>query len=251
MDMDFAALLREDNTVAAGISLSQALKVYKKMVGEISTACSMDDSPWIELFLKTHFRDSIYTISSLFRDTQHNILENVMDSTLMEMKRLYDPGLQSYSSVTPLVDEITSPLPETFRPLVQLVLNLDLRHELKVERPDMKAIRKILDDARLWHIDLNDEQHGIIFSRTMEKAMKTFVSSPEDTALMDSLTEMVGLTRFLPFPTDLQRAQSMYYLLLKTIYKDFTDRKFEGDPSAADWVNKFVILGERLSVKVD
>ncbi len=174
-----------------------------------------------------------------------------MDSTLMEMKRLYDPGLQSYSSVTPLVDEITSPLPETFRPLVQLVLNLDLRHELKVERPDMKAIRKILDDARLWHIDLNDEQHGIIFSRTMEKAMKTFVSRPEDTALIDRLTEMVGLTRFLPFPTDLQRAQSMYYLLLRTIYKDFTDRKFEGDPSAADWVNKFVILGERLSVKVD
>jgi alpha-amylase/alpha-mannosidase (GH57 family) len=251
MNMDFVALLREDNTVAAGINLSQTLKVYEKMVGEISTACSMDDSPWIELFLKTHFRDSIYTISSLFRDTQHNILDSVMDSTLMDMKRLYYPGLQSYASVTPLVDESASPLPETFRPLVQLVLNLDLRHELKAERPDMKAIRKILDDARLWHIDLNDEQHGIIFSRTIEKAMKVVVANPDDTALMDSLTEMVGLALSLPFATDLQRAQNMYYLLLKTIYKDFTGKRREGDSSVADWLNKFVILGERLSVKVD
>jgi alpha-amylase/alpha-mannosidase (GH57 family) len=251
MDMDFVALLREDNIVAAGINLSQTFKAYEKIVGEISAACSMDNLPQIELLLKTHFRDSIYTISSLFRDTQHNILDNVMDSTLMEMKRLYYPGLQSYSSVTPLVDEITSPLPQTFRPLVQLVLNLDLRHELKAEGPDMKDIRKILDDARLWHIDLNDEQHGIIFSRTIEKTMKAFVSSPEDTTLIDSLTEMVELARSLPFSTDLQRAQSMYYLLLKTIYKDFTDRRREGDPSAVDWINKFVILGERLSVKVD
>jgi alpha-amylase/alpha-mannosidase (GH57 family) len=251
MDMDFVALLREDNTVAAGISTSRTLKVYEKIVQAINTACSVDDSPQIELFLKTHFGDSIYTISSLFRDTQHNILENVMDSTLMEMKRLYYPGLQSYSSVTPLVDETTSPLPETFRPLVQLVLNLDLRHELKAERPDMKAIRKILDNAHLWHIDLDDEQHGIIFSRTIEKAMITLFSNPEDVALIDSLTEMVGLAHSLPFATDLQREQNMYYLLLKTIYKDFIDRRREVDPSTEDWVNKFMTLGEQLSVKVD
>ncbi|HEX9897381.1 MAG TPA: DUF3536 domain-containing protein [Dehalococcoidales bacterium] len=251
LDVNFVALFREDNTVAAGISPSQTLKAYEKMVGEISSACSADDTPWIELFMKTHFRDSIYTINSLFRDTQHSILENVMDSTLMEMKRLFYPGLESYSSVTPLVDETASPLPETFRPLVQLVLNLDLRHELKAEKPDVKAIRKIQEDARLWHIDLDDEQLGIIFSKTIEKTMKAFVSSPEDTALIDNLIEMVGLAYSLPFPTDLQRAQSMYYLLLKTIYQDFTDRKREGDPAAEGWLNKFSILGERLSVKVD
>lgn len=251
LDVNFIALLREDNTVTAGISPPQTLKSYEKMVGEISSACSADNTPWIELSLKTNFRESMYTISSLFRDIQHNILDNVMDSTLMEMKRLFYPGLESYSSVTPLVDETASPLPETFRPLVQLVLNLDLRNELKAEKPDVKAIGKMQEDALLWHIDLNDEQHGIIFTRTIEKTMKAFVSNPEDTTLIDNLIEMVGLTRFLPFPTDLQRAQNMYYLLLKTIYKDFTDRRREGDPSALDWINKFATLGKRLSIRVD
>jgi len=251
MEIDFVALLRDDNTVVAGISPSHTLKAYDKMSEEISTACSMDDTVQIEQLMKSRFKESMYTISSLFRDAQHKILENVLDSTLTEMKRLFYPGLQSYSSVTPLVDENTNPLPETFRPLVQLVLNLDLRHELKSEKPDIQVIRKMLADAHLWQINLDEEQLGIIFSRTVEKIMKSFVSHPEDTVLMANLTGMVELAGFLPFASDLQRAQSMYYLLLKTIYPGYRDRIQEGNPSALDWVNKFVVLGEKLSMKID
>lgn len=248
---DYVALLREDNTVAAGVGPAQDAAVYRRTVDEISTACSLDDAAWIEKFLAANFAGSLFTINSLFRDAQHNVLENVLDSMLGEMKRLFYPGLQSYSSATPLVDDVSSPLPETFHPLVELVVNLDLRHRLREEKPDVKAVQKILNDVRVWHAHLDGALLGLTFSRTIEKAMKELIARPEDTALLDALADMVALASSLPFPVDLQKPQNIYYQLMKTIYSDYIDKARKGDVAAAEWTGRFSSLGERLSIKTD
>ena len=251
LEINFVALLREDNTVVAGIDTSADVKSYSEAIDEIETACLMDDyTIQFETILNSHFRDSLYTIGSLFRDAQYNMLENILDSSLIEMKRLFYPGLQSYSSVIPLVDENTSPLPETFQPLANLVLNLDLLHELQSDKLDLKTIQKIMEDTQLWRIEMDSERLGIIFSRTIERNMKAFASHPYDTDIMDNLIEMIELALSLPFPTDLQRAQGIYYRLLKTIYPVYASKK-QDDPSTADWVRKFVALGGHLSMKVE
>jgi len=247
----FVALLREDNTVTAGIGPTQATDTYRRTVDEISSACSLDDAAWIEQFLTANFGGSLFTINSLFRDARDRMLESVLDSMLEEIKRLFHSGLQSYSLVTPFVDDISSPLPETFHPLVELVANLDLRHHLKADKLDVKAIDKILSDVRVWRVHLDGGRLGLTFGKTIENTMRRLAAHPQDTAVMDTLAEMTGLAGTLPFPTDLQVAQNLYYRLLKTTYPDYREKAGAGDMAAADWAGKFTSLGERLSIKLD
>lgn len=251
LSTDYVALLREDNTVAAGVSQAQDIAEYRRTVDEISTACSLDDAAWIEKFMADNFPGSLFTISSLFRDSRHNVLENVLDSMLGEMKRLFYPGLQSYTSATPLVDDVSSPLPETFHPLVELVVNLDLRQQLRAEKPDAKAIQKILSDASVWRVHLDGALLGLTFSRTIEKVMKALATHPEDTALLDIFTGIVAMVNSLPFPVDMQKPQNIFYRMMKTIYPDYVEKARRGDAAAAGWAGRFASLGERLSIKVD
>ena len=167
------------------------------------------------------------------------------------MKRLFYAGLQAYSLTTPLVDDVSSLLPETFHPLVELVVNLDLRRHLRAGRPNEKEVRKLLSDAQVWRVHLDGGLLGLTLSRTLENAMKALVARPGDTALVDALTGMVLLASSLPFSVDLQKPQNIYYRLMKTVYRDYVEKMHAGDAVAAEWVAKFTALGERLSIKVE
>jgi len=249
--VDYMALLREDNTVAAGVRPARDDAAYRRAAEEIGTACSLDDAEWIEKSLQTDFPGSVYTANSLFRDAQHSVLENTLDSMLGELKRLFYPGLQSYSSATPLVDDVASPLPETFHPLVELVVNLDLRHHLKAPTPDVSAINKLLSDARIWRAHLDGGLLGLTFSQTLQNAMKALAARPESTTLLDNVAGMVALAVSLPFAVDLQIPQNIYYRLLQTAYRDYAAKASAGDPSAAQWASAFASLGERLQIRVE
>ena len=248
---DYVALLRADNTVAARIGQAQDMEGYRRTVDEISMACSLDDAAWIEKFLAASFQGSLFTVNSLFRDAQHGILENMLDSMLGEMKRLFYPGLQSYASATPLVDDVASPLPETFHPLVELVINLDLSHHLRAERPDIKAVQKILSDAQVWQMRLNGGRLGMTFGKTIETVMHALEAHPEDTALLDALIDMVVMAGSLPFATDLQKPQNIFYRLMKSVYPGYAEKMRGGNAAAGEWLNRFRYLGDRLSIKMD
>jgi hypothetical protein len=149
--------------------------------------------------------------------------------------------------VTPLVNDIDNPLPQAFRPIGELVLNLHLRQQLTAEEPDLDLVRRMLQDARLWKIRLEEEQLGHVFSKALEVKMRSFLPRLEDTAMLDRLIAMVDLARSLPFYTSLHRLQSSYYSILKTRYGEFSGRT---DEAGRIWLEKFRRLGEKLSVKL-
>jgi alpha-amylase/alpha-mannosidase (GH57 family) len=245
------ALLQNDRTAMVGVSTSGTFDAYDKLKGEVSSACSMDDTNWIELALKTNFPGSIYTISSLFRDAQHIILENVMNTSLLEMKELFYPALESFALVTPLADEATYPLPEMFYELIQLILNLELRREFrKKEGPEVDIVKKRVDDAKLWGVSLDSSRLSVVFSNAIEKVAKSFVANSENVAVMEKLITMVGMANSLPFHPDLQSIQAIYYKLSKTSFPDFKARKDRGDAIAAEWIQRFTVLGELLHVRI-
>ncbi|MDP2919953.1 MAG: DUF3536 domain-containing protein [Dehalococcoidia bacterium] len=250
-DLDFIALRRHGSTITVGIREITEQSEREKLAEEISNACSRDDSNWLERILDSRFSGAIFTIDSLFKDTQYRVLESTLDATLSEIKHLFYPGLLSYASVVPAVDEAPSPLPQPLQPLAALLLNLDLRREVTSENMDSAALHRALQDIRLLGADPDTERLGYLLSRNLAKKMDAVLTRPEDTALIHQLTEMVKLARSTYLPLNLHRVQYRYYGLLKTFHPDFKRKAISGDAVASDWVSKFTALGEALRVQVD
>ncbi len=251
VDAGFVALLRENQDAVTAVSISITPDVYEDLRNEVVVACSSEDLPRIDAAIKKLFRGSLYSIESLFRDAQHIILENVMDTSLTEIKGLFYPALEAYSLVTPLADETICPLPETFHELIQLILNLELRQEFrKQDGPDVYFVQKRLDDAKLWGVQLDSQRLSVVISQAVERIAKAFTNQPQDETSLDKLIMIVGLANSLPFHPDLQRIQGIYYQIMKTIYKDIKAGAFWGDIFEPKWVDKFIELGNLLYIKV-
>ncbi|HXY74507.1 MAG TPA: DUF3536 domain-containing protein, partial [Dehalococcoidales bacterium] len=128
LKVEFMVIYHEKGTTTAGIGHYTNEQERRDTIAEISASCSMNDFERIENLLQQRYSDSIFTNSSLFRDTQYQLLDKVIEDTAQVIQPLFYPELRSYATVTPLVNDIDNPLPETFRPLVELTLNLTLRN---------------------------------------------------------------------------------------------------------------------------
>jgi hypothetical protein len=233
-----------------GVAPAREKAQYSKLAEDVSAACSLDDSTWIDRILTAQFSGSVHTIDSLFKDTQYRVLESTLDSTLKEVKRLFSPGLRSFASVARAVDEVPSPLPMTLRSLAELLFDFDLRNELTSEKMDAIVVKETVRDSQLLGINLDVQRLGYLYGKILEQKMRTVMSRTEDTALMNQLTEMLGLARSISLPVNLHRMQTRYYGLLQTVYPGITLKAGAGDRTAGEQAAVFKALGEALRVRV-
>jgi hypothetical protein len=244
LSVEFMVIYHEKGSTTAGIGHYTSEQERNETIAEISASCSMNDFERIENLLEQRYSDSIFTMSSLFRETQYQLLEKVIENTAQVIQPLFYPELRSFATLTPLVNDIDNPLPETFRPLVELTLNLALRNQLSAQVPDGEVVLRLINDARLWQISLENEFLGYIFSRSLNTKMQALISNLEDTALIDELIGMLTLSKSLPFATNLHRIQYLYYTTLQTHYQAFVQR------GNSDWIDKFRRFGDLLGINL-
>jgi alpha-amylase/alpha-mannosidase (GH57 family) len=244
LKVEFMVVYHEKGTTTAGIGHYTSEQERSDTIAEISASCAMNDFESIENLLQQKYSDSIFTISSLFRDTQYQLLDKVIEDTAQVIQPLFYPELRTYAAVTPLVNDIDNPLPETFRPLVELTLNLTLRNQLSAHVPDRELVLRLVNDAKLWQISLEIDFLGYIFGNSIYTKMQRFISNLEDTALIDELIDLITLAKSLPFVTSFSRTQYLYYKTLQTQYLLFVQR------GNNEWIGKFRRLGDLLGINL-
>ena len=71
-----------------------------------------------------------------------------------------------------------------------------------------------------------------------------------DVARLEELEAVVDLGRQLPFEVDFWKVQNAYYELLRTLLPGRQREADAGFEDARRWVERFLALGKKLSVKV-
>ncbi len=239
-----------DHNVSAGVRKYRGEEPYQEMLGEITQTCSEADFPGAIRLLDKHFGTSTYSLKSLFRDEQHKVLGNILESTLAEVESTYRQIYQSHYPLMRFLTDLGNPLPGAFKSAAEFILNSDLRRAFAADSPDEKNVKKLLGDARLWNVQLDTAGLGHVFRQTLENKMFDFVTKPEDTALMNQIIALVGLTQSLPIAVDLRVIQNLCYNMPKTIQDELRKRARKGDQAAKDWCAQFSVLGKKLSIRV-
>ena len=247
--LSFGVLYFGDHNVNAGVRSYPGDKAYREMTQETTQTCSIGDFTGVVRLLDKHFGMSAYSLNSLFRDERHKVLDNILKSTLSEVMSAYRQVYDSHYPLMRFLIELDFPLPEAFKAAAEVILNTDLRQALAADTLKEDAVNKILNDSRLWEINLDAEGLELVFRRTLDKKMAEFAARPEDLGLLKGMVAAILLTLSLPFTVNLWQVQNIYYQMMKTAYPAF-QKIAQEDQTAKDWVAQFALLGEKLSILV-
>jgi len=100
-------------------------------------------------------------------------------------------------------------------------------------------------------VPLHEDGLGLGVQDTLERLAEGLGSDPADTRRLETLDGLVRLARTLPFEVDFWKVQNAYYRALRGLYPDRRRAAEEGSTEARKWVDRFLALGERLSVRAD
>jgi len=145
--------------------------------------------------------------------------------------------------------DLGSPLPRAFGSAAEFILNTDLRKALSGEALDVERILYLIDEAKAWNVDLDNDGLGYLLQQTLRAIMARFVSDPEDMALLAETADAMRLARSVPFNVDLWKAQNLYYEMVQVKRPEFQKRAGEGDKAAGEWLNQLISLGQQLLIR--
>ena len=87
-------------------------------------------------------------------------------------------------------------------------------------------------------------------SAAIERLAEQFFENPEEQELVERLDASASLIEILPFRADLCKVQNRYYQVSVNSLPYYRSRVEQGEPEAKKWVDHFVSLGKKLSMKV-
>ena len=137
-----------------------------------------------------------------------------------------------------------------FHAAAELILNIDLHRAVSSDIIDTEGVRTLVDTARSWRVDIDAEGINYDLQENLEKMMACLVNTPEESSVLKSMIDCIGLAQAEPFAVDLWQVQNLYWEMLQNIYPEFKQRAEQGDRQAAQWLVDFISLGKLLKIKV-
>ena len=248
-ELTFGVLHFGDHNLHGGVRAFQGEAEYAKLVADADAAFSRADIPGVIRAFDRGFGVGTYSLKSLFRDEQRNILSRILVATLDEAEAVYRQLYEHHAPLMRFLNDLKTPLPKAFRTTAEYALNSHLRRAFSDDL-DIGRIHHLLEEARLGGVDLDATTLEYTLRKTMEGIAERLRDNPLEMHDMHALRDAIELTEELPFAVTLWAIQNVVYEVLQNTYPAVSQRA-ASDPEAKEWVDTFRLLARKLSVRMN
>jgi hypothetical protein len=249
--LTFGVLHFGDHNLHGGVREFRGEAEYERLVMEASQAFSRADIPEVIRSFDRGFGTDTYSLKSLFRDEQRNMLSRILVSTLEEAETVYRQLYERHAPLMRFLGDLKAPLPKAFRTTAEYALNSHLRRAFSSDELDIPRLQGYLAEARIDGVDLEATTLEFTLRKTIERLAERVRENPSDTMELHALREAIDLLAELPFPVAVWLVQNVCYDLLQDLYAPMVERAQTGDEAAELWLKDFRDIAVRLSLKVD
>jgi alpha-amylase/alpha-mannosidase (GH57 family) len=250
-ELSFGVLHFGDHNLTGGVREFQGTAAYEELMKGSAAAFHRADVPEVIRLLDRGFGTNIYSLKSLFRDEQRNLLNIILKSTIDEAEGAYRGVYEHHAPLMRFLHGLKLPMPRIFQHAAGVALNSLLRHAFDARPLDMGRIRTLLDEARVAGAELDSTTLEFALRKRIERMSDRFDAEPTDLATLERLDEALGLQDTLPFTLVLWSVQNKCYEVLQSTYPEMARRARRHDLEAMTWLEAFQSLGAKLRVRVD
>jgi alpha-amylase/alpha-mannosidase (GH57 family) len=240
-----------DHNVNAGVRLFRTDTDYQALVDEFAQAFTRADIPNLVRMMDRHFGESNYTLESLFRDEQRRILKRVLRSSLEDVFSTFSRVYEQHLPIMRFLQHLHAPLPRPYQLTADLLFTTDLRWAFGDDDPDVERIRKLVEDANHWGVELPAGELGYRFAKMLRRYAERWRDAPEQHELLRGLLQGVELARTMPFEVDLWAPQNIFFEVSKSALAKVEEHAQAGSQPARDWLGDFWRLAELLGIAAD
>ncbi len=248
-DFIFGVLYMGDHNVSCGIRQGTDPQAYEEMKRNLTESFDRAEFPEILREIDEFFT-SKYSLISLFRDRQREIVNFILESTIDDAISVYRHLYEYNVPLMRFLKNSASPIPSALKSAGALVVNTDLRRELERDQSDYDGIYGLMREADLSGVELDADTLEYTLRSKLERIGKWFVQSPRHTDLLNELNSGIDLVYALPFDTSLRKIQNLYYDMGRKMYPEYRRRAELGDSRAGEWLELFDDLGEKLLIRI-
>lgn len=223
----------------------------EKLVGELGSAFERADLPGVFRLIDDFFGHSVFSLRSLFRDEQRQVLDVLLKATTTDLEELNRQAFERTAPLMRFLMHLGLALPPLFKNIADTVINSELRRAFESRELNPETVMNLLETATFWRIDLDREGLSFVLRQTIQEIAGESHKHPGEIASLKRLSDAVRLTSKLPFVINFYRTQNIYYDMLMHKYPSLKTLAETGDAGARAWVEEFRTLGAMLSVKVE
>ena len=250
-DLAFGVLHFGDHNLTGGVRQFQGDEAYQELVTQAVDAFYRADVPEVIRLIDRGFGTNIYSLKSLFRDEQRNLVDRILKTTIEEAESAYRGVYEHHAPLMRFLHGLKLPTPRVFQHAAGVALNAMLRKAFDARPFDVERVRTLLDEARVAGAELDSTTLEYTLRKRIERISDRFDADPKDRKAVEQLTEALALQDVLPFQLVLWSVQNKCYEVLQSTFPEMWRRAQTGDVDAARWIEKFRALGRRVNLKIE
>ena len=249
-NFQFGVLHLGDHNVSGGVREYDDAEQFGTITESLHAAFGRADTPEVIGLLNQSFGNNIYSLKSLFRDDQRNILDIILKSNLSEAEATL---LHQYEQEAPLMRflaDLHVEQPKLFRMLAEFALNSQLREALAKDTIIPERVQSLLDEAASMNVTLDTATLEFVVRRQTELQARAFWTNPKELTGLARLDAAVILARSMPFHVNLWQVQNMCAQKLNGTFSAMRAQAEQGNEEAKSWVSHMSSLAENLDLRL-
>ncbi len=202
------------------------------------------DLPQLIRSIDGFFGGTLYSLTSLFADEQHRILQTILTQTLSEVESSLIEIYEEHATLMNFLSESNVPAPPALALTASYAINAGLRREFEAEPYDSAEVARLLRRAGVDNVTLDATVLSYAADRRMKRAMVRLEAAVEAQTL-PVLNETLAIAESLQtLPMDVNPWQA------QNIWNDML-RKRDNRAWSREWREGFRKLGLALEIAVD
>ncbi len=247
----FAVLHLGDQNLSAAIkpynpAETEEQDAFATFSAEIDNAMRRANLPEVIRLMDHFFGGTSYSLTSLFADEQHRILNTILNRTLSEMEDSLRKIYEDHASLLHFLTESGIAAPPALALASSFAINASLRRAIEADPFDPVEIERLLNRADTDQIDLDTHLLGFTAGQRMKRAMirleAEVAGDPSATGALNSAVTIANSLRHVPFEVNFWQAQNIWNDLLRRSDKNYWSE---------EWREGFKRLGEAMNICVD
>ena len=242
----FAVLHLGDQNLSAAVKhyIDGDAGTWTEFADHARTAVRRANLPDLIRAIDQYFGGTLYSLTSLFADEQHRILQSILDQTLAEVEGSLMRIYEEHATLLHFLGESNVAAPPALALTAGFAINASLRHALEAEVYDTAEVARLLRRAELDNVTLDKALLSYTADRRMKRAMIA-LETAEPAGNISVLNETVAVAeslRVMPMEINLWQAQNIWNDML---------RRDSSREWTREWREGFLKLGIALNISVD
>lgn len=246
----YAALYLGEHHVTAGVkAVGDDDENFSGAMRALRDTFDVGDFPETIRLLDRHFGSASYGLRSLFKDEQRRILNDVLSSTREDLENRFRLISERYTPLVKFLTELGTPLPPELQTPTDWILHRDVVQLLKAENPDLERLNALLEEARMRHVDVFDNETSLVIATRLSQLLQQIEAEPEKVENIRPAVAFAHLARSLEQELNFWRTRTRFWDLRGSLQPEMRKRAQEGDEVAKEWLKEFEALGDELGFR--